>query len=86
MTQREEAWRKNYAKMKAYVTKHGHLPNKRKKDNLDLVNWWKYNKKRLRWGLATEEQAKLLRKLDEMRTVRATELPELGSRPREKKS
>ncbi len=67
ITRREELWLRKYNEMKEYILRVRHLPDKKKKENSVLVNWWKYNKKRYKQGLLSEEKAKQLKELSDMR-------------------
>ena len=60
---RNELWMEKYHAMKKYLEVHHQLPDKKKPYNHDLINWWKYNKKRVA----------LLRKLNDMRLVKRTD-------------
>ena len=66
---REETWNKNYQALKAYVEEHKQCPDKKKVENRALLNWWKYNKKRMKQGAMTEDKQTLLLELSNMRTV-----------------
>lgn len=66
---REETWNKNYQALKAYVEEHKQFPDKKKVENSALLNWWKYNKKRMKQGAMTEDKQTLLLELSNMRTV-----------------
>ena len=66
---RDEQWYNNYALLKAFIEETGHLPNKKKVENRGLLNWWKYNKKRMMQGVMTEDKQALLLELSNMRTV-----------------
>ena len=66
---REETWNKKYQALKAYVEEHKQFPHKKKVDNRALLNWWKYNKKRMMQGAMTEDKQTLLLELSNMRTV-----------------
>ena len=67
ITRREELWQKRYNEMREYILRVHHLPDKKKRENSTLVNWWKYNKKRFKQGLLSEEKARLLKELSDMR-------------------
>ena len=54
---------------KAYVEEHKQFPDKKKVENRALLNWWKYNKKRMKQGAMTEDKQTLLLELSNMRTV-----------------
>ena len=66
---REETWNKKYQALKAYVEEYKQFPDKKKVENRALLNWWKYNKKRMKQGAMTEEKQALLIELSNMRTV-----------------
>ena len=80
ITRREELWLRKYNEMREYILRVHHLPDKKKKENSVLVNWWKYNKKRFKQGLLSEEKAKLLKELSDMRLPGQTYFT--GKRPR----
>jgi len=60
----QENWMTNYEALKAHVAETGHFPNK----HTLLCNWVKYQRKRLKSGLMTEEQMRLFLKLCEQRS------------------
>lgn len=66
---REETWNKKYQALKAYVEEYKQFPDKKKVENRALLNWWKYNKKRMKQGVMTEDKQALLLELSNMRTV-----------------
>ena len=66
---REETWNKKYLVLKAYVEEYKQFPDKKKVENRALLNWWKYNKKRMKQGAMTEDKQALLLELSNMRTV-----------------
>lgn len=66
---REETWNKKYQALKAYVEEYKQFPDKKKVENRALLNWWKYNKKRMKQGAMTEDKQVLLLELSNMRTV-----------------
>ncbi len=66
---REETWNKKYQALKAYVEEYKQFPDKKKVENRALLNWWKYNKKRMKQGAMTEDKQALLLELSNMRTV-----------------
>ena len=73
VSKREQNWQEHYAQLLVYVQEHRHLPDKRKVENRGLLNWWKYNKKRVKAGKQTAERVALLRKLNDMRLVKRTD-------------
>lgn len=66
---REETWNKKYQALKAYVEEYKQFPDKKKVENRALLNWWKYNKKRMKQAAMTEDKQALLLELSNMRTV-----------------
>lgn len=70
---RNELWMEKYHAMKKYLEVHHQLPDKKKPYNHNLINWWKYNKKRVKAGKQTTERVALLRKLNDMRLVKRTD-------------
>ena len=65
----EEKWMEHYSLLKKYVSEHGHLPDKKKVENRGLLNWWKYNKKRIKEGKMEPDKKRLLMELSDMRDV-----------------
>lgn len=66
MTQ-DEKWQEKYLRLKQYIHDHRQLPDKKKLENRELLNWWKYNKKQAKAGKLTEVRTLLLRELSGMR-------------------
>lgn len=56
---RDEKWLANYEAVKAHVVETGHFPDKHTIGN----NWCRYQRKRLKAGLMTEEQKRLFEEL-----------------------
>ncbi len=75
---RERMWREKFAKIEAYINEHHHLPSKKKKDHMDLVNWWKYNVRLAKRGKLSEARLQKLRALSESRDGYVLVLPEKG--------
>lgn len=69
MTKREQQWQENYNLLKEYVTEHHQFPNKKKMDKRALLNWWKYNKKRIKEGKIEPDKKRLLMELSDMRDI-----------------
>lgn len=67
VSKRRRQWRENYELMKAYITVHRHLPNKKKVENRGLLNWWKYNRRVVKQGKMDAERVALLKALSDMR-------------------
>lgn len=64
MSKNEENWMANYEVLKAHVLEAGHFFPKHN----TLCNWVKYQRKRLKDGLMTEEQKRLFLELANSRT------------------
>lgn len=62
-------WESKYECLKEYIRGHHHLPSKKRVENRGLLNWWKYNQKRLRQGKLSEDQVAKLKELGEMRDM-----------------
>ena len=69
-SKREMLWHDKYDALKAYFKEHHQLPDKKKADNRELLNWWKYNKKCIKSGRLPSEKIRLLKKLNDMRLVK----------------
>jgi hypothetical protein len=63
----EKKWLGNYTKLKAYIEEHGQLPDKKKEENRNLLNWWKYNRRLTKQGKISSERAKMLAELSRAR-------------------
>ena len=50
MTAIDAVWRENYEGLKRYVLERGHLPDKHVVENRALLNWAKYNRKKIKSG------------------------------------
>ena len=50
MTEKDVVWRENYEALKRYVLERGHLPDKHVVENRALLNWAKYNRKKIKSG------------------------------------
>lgn len=68
-TRLEQQWMDNYNALKEYITVHHHLPDKKKVENRGLLNWWKYNKKRIKAGKLDARKIEMLRELSDMRDL-----------------
>lgn len=55
----DEKWMANYEALKAHVSETGHFPDKHTIGNI----WVRYQRKRLKAGLMTEEQKRLFEEL-----------------------
>lgn len=58
-------WITHYEELRQHVALHGHFPDK----HTILCNWVKYQRKRLKKGLMTDEQKMLFKKLEERRSI-----------------
>ena len=76
---RELVWTNKYVQLKHYLLEHHHLPDKRKQENRGLLNWWKYNQKRLKKGICPPEQQRLLEQLEGSTAGRWLKLVLLGA-------
>ena len=65
----DNIWMENYLQLKAYIQMHHQMPDKKKIENRGLLNWWKYNKKRLKAGKLELEKVERLLELSNMRTI-----------------
>lgn len=70
MTTREQNWLNGYEALKHYIEEHKQLPDKKKVENRGLLNWWKYNKKRMKQGALDAEKVRLLTELSNMRDIK----------------
>lgn len=68
MAKNEDNWYNNYESLKAYISEHGHLPDKHKVESRALLSWAKYQRKRIKAGLMNDEQQKLFESLLESRS------------------
>ena len=69
MTTNERNWMANYNALKEYIDTNRHLPDKKKVENRGLLNWWKYNKKRIKLGKIDEQKIRMLQELSDMRNM-----------------
>lgn len=69
----ELKWLAHYNELLSYVEEHHQLPDKKKPDNRNLLNWWKYNRKCIKTGKLNADRLEKLRKINEMRYERITE-------------
>lgn len=74
----ERNWKSKYEELKAYILEHKHLPSKKKQENRNLVNWWKYNRKLVNRGTISQERLELLRGLAAMRETSLWETDQPG--------
>lgn len=69
----ESKWLAHYNELLSYVEEHHQLPDKKKLDKRNLLNWWKYNRKCIKAGKLNADRLEKLRKINEMRYERITE-------------
>lgn len=69
----ESKWLAHYNELLSYVEEHHQLPDKKKPDKRNLLNWWKYNRKCIKAGKLNADRLEKLRKTNEMRYERITE-------------
>lgn len=66
-------WLRNYEALKAYIGEHHHLPSKDSGMNAKyLLNWVKYQRKRMKAGLMNDEQRVMLESLLDSRSTEHT--------------
>ena len=66
----EAKWTAKYGELKRYVELHHQLPDKKKTEGRNLLNWWKYNRRLMKRGTLSSERVTLLCILSDMRTVK----------------
>ena len=71
-------WRGNYEALKRYVLERGHLPDKHVVENRALLNWAKYNRKKIKAGTLEADKVQLFEALLALRTNEHTD----GSKPK----
>lgn len=59
LSTRDKVWNRNYRKLKAYIDEHHHLPDKKKVEHRGLLNWVKYNRKKIKAGTLSPEKERL---------------------------
>lgn len=79
MNTREQNWLNGYEALKHYIEEHKQLPDKKKVENRGLLNWWKYNKKRMKQGVLDAEKVRLLTELSNMRDIKQQNIQQQGS-------
>ena len=68
----DEMWYRNFELLKAYINEHHHLPDKKKVENRGLLNWAKYQRKKINEGALEEEKVKAFVALMATRTTEHT--------------
>ena len=68
MTAKDAVWRANYEALKRYVLERGYLPDKHVVENRALLNWAKYNRKKIKAGTLEADKVQLFEALLALRT------------------
>ena len=68
MTEKDAVWRENFEALKRYVLERGHLPDKHVVENRALLNWAKYNRKKIKAGTLDAGKAQLFEELLALRS------------------
>lgn len=63
LSTRDQVWNRNFRKLKAYIDEHHYLPDKKKVEHRGLLNWVKYNRKKIKAGTLDPEKMQLLSEL-----------------------
>ena len=66
---REESWDAMYQLAVTYVMEHHQMPAKSNKEYANILNWWKYNRKKYNQGTLNNSHAEKLIELSKMRTI-----------------
>lgn len=56
-------WHQNYEALKAYIQEQGHLPDKHVVTNRSLLNWAKYQRKKIKEGTLDDEKQEMFESL-----------------------
>ena len=65
----DENWSRNFALLKAYIDEHHHLPDKKKVENRGLLNWAKYQRRKIKAGTLDPEKQRLFCELLDSRDL-----------------
>lgn len=68
MAKNEDNWLLHYNELKTHIMDHHRLPQKTVVEGCSKLHWWKYQQKKRKAGLLTEEQMKLLDELEQYRS------------------
>ena len=68
MTRKDAVWRENYEALRRYVLERGHLPDKHVVENRALLNWAKYNRKKIKAGTLDADKVQLFEELLALRS------------------
>lgn len=63
LSTRDKVWNRNFRKLKAYIDEFHHLPDKKKVENRGILNWVKYNRKKIKAGTMEPEKQRLFSSL-----------------------
>ena len=63
LSTRDKVWNRNFRKLKAYIDEFHHLPDKKKVENRGILNWVKYNRKKIKAGTLDPEKERLFSSL-----------------------
>lgn len=63
LSTRDKIWNRNFRKLKAYIDEFHHLPDKKKVENRGILNWVKYNRKKIKAGTMEPEKQRLFSEL-----------------------
>ena len=63
LSTRDKVWNRNFRKLKAYIDEFHHLPDKKKVENRGILNWVKYNRKKIKAGTLNPEKERLFSEL-----------------------
>ena len=72
MTEKDAVWMANFEALKRYVLERGHLPDKHVVENRALLNWAKYNRKKIKAGTLEADKVQLF---EELLALRSNEHP-----------
>ncbi len=68
MVAKDAVWWENYEALKRYVLERGHLPDKHVVENRALLNWAKYNRKKIKAGTLEADKVQLFEALLALRS------------------
>jgi len=68
MTGKDAVWWRNYEALRRYVLERGHLPDKHVVENRALLNWAKYNRKKIKAGTLDADKVQLFEELLALRS------------------
>ena len=68
MTEKDAVWMANFEALKRYVLERGHLPDKHVVENRALLNWAKYNRKKIKAGTLEADKVQLFEELLALRS------------------